>query len=100
MDNQLEKNYQEALHKTLDALLVATSTLALMNGNATLKSSSTQNFSNAVPSATPTPGATYKKRTQLFLDTGEERTVVATYKLNLNNQWELMDVRIEDAPAA
>lgn len=99
MDKLLAKTHEEVLHKALDALLMGASTLALITGSATLKSSTLQNIANSV-TPSPTVGTTYKKRTQAYLETGEERTVVETYKLNALGQWELVDVKIEDIPSA
>lgn len=99
MDKATEKIKMDALHKALDGLLIGASVLALVTGSATLKSSTSQPHSLA-SSTGPTVGTTYKKRTQAYLDTGEERTVVETYTLNQAMQWELVDVKIEDAPSA
>ena len=95
MDNLTLKTYEEALHKTLDALLMGVSALALITGSATLKSSTSQ-----PQASSPQVGATYKKRSQVYLETGEERTVVETYKLNAQGLWVLDNVKIEDAPSA
>lgn len=99
MDNSLEKKYEEALHKSLDALLMGASALALITGSATLKSSSNQPQDRSLlltSQCSSQLGATYKKRSQVYLDTGEERTVVETYKLSQHGQWEITDIEVED----
>lgn len=101
MDNLLIQQYERALGKSLDALLMAVSALALATDNAVLKSTQNppkKNISNANPASAV--GATYKKRSTAFLDTGEERTFIETYRLNTLGVWELVDMKIEDAPGA
>lgn len=100
MDKQYIRQYEQALLKSLDALTMASAAIALVTGNAMLKSAANppeKNISNSNP--VPSVGGTYKKRSTAFLDTGEERTVEETYKVNQQGHWALVDVKIVDVPS-